>query len=315
MTSPLELWSDDIFLQHHAEGHPERPERLRSIVAAVRADERLAAATWHLAPDCSDADLGAVHPAAHVERVAQIAGAGGGWFDADTYCGPASYQVARRAVGATVEAVDAVCTGTVATAFALVRPPGHHAGHHTPMGFCLFNNVAVAIEAARRHHGVERVAVVDIDVHHGNGTEDIFAADADVLYTSLHQWPFYPGTGGRQDRGSGAGTGATLNVPLPEGTSGAAWLAALRDPVLPAVRRHRPQLIVVSAGFDAHEADPIGGLGLPTDAYGAAAELIANVAGEVADGRMLWALEGGYDLDALRASVPLTMRKLLGGPP
>jgi len=308
----LGIWSDDVFLEHAAPGHPERPERLRAIVDAVRGDARLATVSWHAAPDCNDGDLALVHPADHRDQVARLAERGGGWFDADTYCAAASYRVARRAVGAAVEAADAVCTGTTGSAFALVRPPGHHAARRNPMGFCLFNNAAVAIEAARHHHGVQRVAVVDIDVHHGNGTEDIFAADPDVLYTSLHQWPFYPGTGAAADRGAGAGEGSTLNVPLPQATSGEDWLAALRHQLLPMVRAHGPELIVVSAGFDAHEADPIGGLRVPTHAYGVATQDIAEVAADVAEGRMVWALEGGYDLDALANAVPLCLRVLLG---
>ncbi len=308
----LAVWSDAVFLEHHAEGHPERPERLSAITAAAREDGQLAGVTWRSAPDCRDDDLTAVHSAAHVERIAGLAASGGGWLDPDTYCAPASYRVARLAAGAGVDAVDAVCDGVVGTGFVLARPPGHHAGRDTPMGFCLFNNVAIAIEAARRRHGLQRVAIVDIDVHHGNGTQDIFAADPDVLYTSLHQWPFYPGTGGAEERGVGAGVGATLNIPLAEGVTSDAWLSALRDVILPVVRRHQPELIMVSAGYDAHAADPIGGLQVSTDAYRAAAESIAGVAHDVAGGRMVWALEGGYDLEALASAVPLTMRTLLG---
>ena len=314
MPDRLAIWSDSVFLEHQADGHPERPERLTAVVDSMRADDLLSGLSWRDAPDCADADLVAVHPEAHINRIARLAQTGGGWFDADTYCAPASYRVGRRAVGAVVDATDALCGGDVSCAFALVRPPGHHAGHSTPMGFCLFNNVAVAVEAARRRHGVRRLAIIDIDVHHGNGTQDIFAQDPDVLYTSVHQWPFYPGSGAARDQGFGAGIGATLNVPLPEGVDDGAWLAALRTRILPAVRKHRPELVVVSAGYDAHQADPIGGLCVSTAGYLAAAESISEVAQETAAGRMLWALEGGYDLEALAAVVPLTMRALLGLP-
>jgi len=252
-------------------------------------------------------DLEAVHTPEHVSRVHDLASGGGGWVDADTYSTPASYDVALRAAGATVAATNAVCAGDAAIGYALVRPPGHHACADAAMGFCLFNNVAVAIGAARRHHGVSRVAVIDIDVHHGNGTEAIFASDPAVLYTSLHQWPFYPGTGGRTDAET-----TNVNVPLPAGTDGQRWLEALRRTILPAVTEHQPELIVVSAGFDAHERDPLGGLRVSTDDFGAAATDIAALAADACDGRTVWALEGGYDADALEESVPLTMRSLLG---
>jgi acetoin utilization deacetylase AcuC-like enzyme len=180
------------------------------------------------------------------------------------------------------------------------------------MGFCLFNNAAVAARAAQRRHGLGRVAVVDIDVHHGNGTQDVFYDDPSVLYCSLHQWPLYPGTGRRSETGEGAGAGATLNVPLPPATTGEEWLAAFDEVVAPALRAHAPDLIVVSAGYDGHRADPLANLRLDTSTYAEVAHRLAGIAAESAEGRTVWVLEGGYDLDALSASVAATLRTLHG---
>ena len=178
------------------------------------------------------------------------------------------------------------------------------------MGFCLMNNAAVAARAAQRRFGLERVAVVDVDVHHGNGTQDVFYEDPSVLYCSLHQWPLYPGTGRAGETGSGRGEGTTVNVPLPAGTDGARWMSALRERVLPALTAHRPQLLVVSAGYDAHRADPLASLALEDITYGEIASELAAVAAEHAAGRMVWVLEGGYDLDALGMSVAATLESL-----
>lgn len=241
-----------------------------------------------------------------------LAAKGGGWIDSDTYCRADSYQVALGAVGASLAAVGSATGSPAAAAFALVRPPGHHATPEVAMGFCLFNNIAIAIRHAQKHHGLERLAVVDIDVHHGNGTQDVFYADGDVLYCSLHQFPLYPGTGGASERGVGAGFGRTLNLPLPPGAGPTAWLAALNDHVIPALRRHRPELILVSAGFDALAGDPLAQLQLNPQAYGTAAHLIRDVAAELHAAPTVWLLEGGYDLIQMPEAVRRCTLELAG---
>ncbi|HVA22529.1 MAG TPA: histone deacetylase [Candidatus Micrarchaeia archaeon] len=298
---------------HAAEGHPESPARLRAIAASIAADPRLALVPRAAPTPVDPSRLELVHTPAHIARVETASRGGGAWFDADTYCAPESYAIARRACGACTTGVEIVVDGRARTAFALVRPPGHHATPQTAMGFCLFNSLAVAVRVAQRELGVGRVAIVDIDVHHGNGTQDVFYDDPTVLYCSLHQLPHYPGTGRARETGSGAAEGTTLNCPLAPGTGPAAWLAALEGQVLPAVERFEPELICVHAGYDAHVADPLAELRLTTDTYRTIATRLGAVAARACGGRMLWALEGGYDLPALADSVAATLRVLAAG--
>jgi len=309
-TEPLVLLRDDVFLEHDWPGHPESPIRLRAINRRISGDAALSALPTETAPEVDDELLAAVHTDAHRMAVERVARSGGGWFDADTYCTQRSYDVARRAAGATVRATELVCSGKFRAAFALVRPPGHHATPDRAMGFCLFNNVAVAVRAAQRRFGLERVAIVDIDVHHGNGSQDVFYEDPSVLYTSLHQSPLYPGTGGAGETGAGKGMGTTVNVPLPPGTEGDTWLEAFDAKVCPALRTFAPQLVMVSAGYDAHRADPLAGLALEERTYREAARRLRALTEESAGGRMVWVLEGGYDLEAMPASVAVTMEAL-----
>jgi acetoin utilization deacetylase AcuC-like enzyme len=301
---------DDTFLLHDHPGHPETAARLRAITERLAADPELRALPASPAPDADPALLRSVHTDRHILGVEKAAESGGGWLDGDTYCTARSYDVALRAAGAAMRATDMVMGGSARSAFGLVRPPGHHATPDHAMGFCLFNNAAVAARTAQRIHGAERVAIVDIDVHHGNGTQDVFYADPSVLYCSLHQWPLYPGTGLQGETGEGRGMGTTVNVPLPPGTGGERWLHAFESRVVPALQAHRPELIVVSAGYDAHEADPLAELRLSTDTYAAVAARLATLAGEMCDGRMVWVLEGGYDLAALAASVGASLHAM-----
>lgn len=294
--------------EHAAAGHPERPERLRAIRTAL--DERAAdVIAWRDAPEASYNALTAVHTERHLETLEQLAAAGGGWIDADTYCTRASLTAARHAAGLAMAAADTAHAGQ--PALALTRPPGHHASADQAMGFCLINNVAVAAQHAR-HRGLERVAIVDIDVHHGNGTQAIFYGDADVLYTSLHQWPFYPGTGARGETGEGAGLGLSLNWPQPAGSDRARWWTDFSLGLLPAVEQFRPQLILVSAGYDAHAADPLAELRLDAATYARAAEELALLAGRLGNAATAWCLEGGYSLRALSDSVVATVVALAG---
>jgi acetoin utilization deacetylase AcuC-like enzyme len=301
---------DDTFLLHDHPGHPENAARLRAITEKLAGDPALRGLPASPAADADPEALRAVHTDRHILGVERTARGGGGWLDGDTYCTAQSYDVALRAAGAAMRATAMVMQGEAHNAFALVRPPGHHATPSQAMGFCLFNNAAVAARSAQRLHGAAKVAVVDIDVHHGNGTQDVFYDDPSVLYCSLHQWPLYPGTGLQRETGEGRGEGGTVNVPLPPGTDGERWLHAFESRVAPALAEHRPDLIVVSAGYDAHAADPLAELRLTTDTYAQVAARLAAIAGELCGGRTVWVLEGGYDLDALAASVGATLQSL-----
>ncbi|HUY61295.1 MAG TPA: histone deacetylase [Candidatus Dormibacteraeota bacterium] len=297
---------------HGVPGHPESPARLVAVLERLAGDPELAGLSLEAATPADPAVVGRVHTAAHIRAVAAAAAGGGRWIDADTYCTPGSYRAALHAVGAAVAGVRQVLDGPASAALALVRPPGHHATRERAMGFCLFNNAAIAVRSAQAEAGVGRVAIIDIDVHHGNGTQDIFYDDPAVLYCSLHQLPLYPGSGLAAETGGPDAVGTTLNCPLAPGTGDDEWLAAFDATVAPAVRRHRPELLVVSAGYDAHAADPLAGLRLSTRAYHAIGRRVAALAGELCAGRSLWLLEGGYDLPALAASVDNTVRALAG---
>lgn len=310
MSSPLVLVRNDDQPQHFAQGHPERPERVTAILDNISAQEDLRALPW-LEVASVDEDLPLlVHSPEHVAAVRAMSEQGGGWFDADTYCRAESWRVATHAVACAVRAAEAVTDGAHRSAFAIVRPPGHHATEDVAMGFCLFNNVAVAVRAAQLR-GVKRVAVIDIDVHHGNGTQDIFDADPTVLYCSLHQYPFYPGTGRVDETGVGGGMGTTVNVPLAAQTSGEVWLQHFDERLVPAVDAFTPDLILVSAGFDAHARDPLAQLALQDETYAEVARRIRRLAERHCGGRSVWLLEGGYDLDALAQSCAACLRILM----
>jgi acetoin utilization deacetylase AcuC-like enzyme len=313
MATPLAVVHDAVFAEHDWPGHPESAGRLDAIEQHLAAAADLSSLPSLTAEDV-DLDLvRAVHSDAHLARIERTARDGGGWIDGDTYCTERSFAVARRAAGAAVEAARNVAGGASRHAYALVRPPGHHATPTSAMGFCLFNNVAVAARALQREHGMERIAILDIDVHHGNGTQDVFYGDRDVLYVSIHQYPLYPGTGRVGERGEGRGQGTTLNLPVPPGTDAAHWLDVLDDLAIPAIRAHQPQAILVSAGFDAHEDDPLANLRLQTQTYADVARRVADVAEETGAAGTVWVLEGGYDLEALPASVAATLRALRDG--
>ncbi|HXH02621.1 MAG TPA: histone deacetylase family protein [Candidatus Competibacteraceae bacterium] len=288
-------------------GHPERPARLAAIAAALRQPE-FATLDWQEAPLASFVQLTRVHPSAYVESVlAAIPSAGHSFLDGDTVVSPASGEAALRAAGAVCAAVEDVLAGTIDSAFCLVRPPGHHAERAQAMGFCLFNNVAVGAAHALSLD-VERLAIVDFDVHHGNGTQDIFRSRPECLYISSHQSPLYPGTGYPHERGAGN----ILNLPLKPRSGSQEFRAAWREHGLPALQAHGPQLILISAGFDAHARDPLASLYLDEEDYAWLTGELLAVAECHAQGRIVSALEGGYDLDALAASAAAHVRALLG---
>jgi acetoin utilization deacetylase AcuC-like enzyme len=290
----------DLFRCHDPGPHPERPARYDAVSEAVSAS----AAEVVEAPAAPRGALARVHDASYLEAIERYCAGGGGQLDADTVVNDCSFEAALHASGAAMAAVDAVLAGEVGSAFTCGRPPGHHAERATPMGFCIVNHVAVAAAHARAL-GVERVAILDWDAHHGNGTQAMFFADPSVLYVSLHQFPFYPGTGAASERGEGDGVGATVNVPLRAGTSQGEFLAAFRGQALPALRDFDPGLLLVSAGFDAHAADPLCQLGLQADAFATMTRELRGIgAGPV------MVLEGGYDLTALRDSVAAVLTAL-----
>ncbi|MEK6608794.1 MAG: histone deacetylase [Myxococcota bacterium] len=299
------LLLDEKFLDHHAPaGHPERGERLIAIGQAL-AGEGLVARTKALAPRAAtEEELRRVHRGDFVDRLRQIVPGRAGQLDADTYFSPRSWQAATLAAGAAVDMALAARAGEIEAGAAFVRPPGHHAEPGRAMGFCLLNNVAIAAAAARAA-GTERVAIVDWDVHHGNGTQRAFWADPRVLYVSLHQFPYYPGTGDADEIGEGAGRGATVNLPLAAGMGDAEYLYAFDEVVSPALARFRPQLVLVSAGFDAHARDPLGGMRVTEEGFRQMTRrLVATGVPVVA------VLEGGYDLGALARSSVAMVREL-----
>lgn len=305
---------DPLFLEHGMPGHPETPARLQAILSNLDESGLRDSLVEVGARDAAAADLELVHSYELIARVRGLAAEGGGWLDPDTYVVPRSYEAALRAAGSVAAAVDAVLDGQLDSAFCLVRPPGHHATPDKAMGFCLFNNVALAAAHALTRRGLERVAVVDFDVHHGNGTQDAFYADPRVLYFSTHQYPFYPGSGYWAELGEGKGKGTTVNVPLPRGCGYEEYLRAYREVCGPVLRRFGPQLLLVSAGFDAHFADPLAQMLLSTRGYYDIATLLRELAEELCEGRTVYALEGGYDHTALGWSVRACLDALLGAP-
>ncbi|WP_207478270.1 histone deacetylase family protein [Arenibaculum pallidiluteum] len=289
-------------------GHPENPARLKAVLAALE-DERFHFLQRCEAPRATREQLARAHPGSYVEEIlAAIPAEGHAEIDSDTVLSPGSGEAALRAAGAVVAAVDAVCRGEARNAFCAVRPPGHHAETATAMGFCLFNNVAVGALHARAVHGIERVAVVDFDVHHGNGTQDILQGDAGMFYASTHQWPLYPATGAAQERGAHDNV---VNAPLAAMSGSAEFRHAVTTHILPALERFQPGLILISAGFDAHTRDPLAGLHLVEADYAWVTRKLADLARSCCEGRVVSVLEGGYDLRALAASCAAHVHELM----
>ena len=306
------LVSDERMEGHEpGPGHPEAPERLQVVCAALSG---LDGTRWATPQPAARTAVERVHAAAHVAHMEAVRGRRAA-LDADTHVSRGSIEAAWLAAGAAVDATTAVVRGEARAAFALVRPPGHHAEPDRAMGFCLFNNVAIAAAHALAELGIERVLVVDWDVHHGNGTQSTFFQRDDVLALSLHQFPFYPGTGSADEIGAGPGRGYTVNVPFPAGRSNADYARALEDLLLPIAAEFRPELVLVSAGFDAHRADPLAEMGVTEDGFAAMTALVRDVAAEHAGGRLVLLLEGGYDLRALADSARACVDVLLGASP
>jgi acetoin utilization deacetylase AcuC-like enzyme len=290
--------------------HPERAARLDAIDAALRA-AKLWDALEH--PDFQPAreeQLYACHSVTLVETIHRLAERGGGQIDPDTRVAPASFEVAALAAGAAIAATDGVLRGDFDNAFVASRPPGHHAERARALGCCLFNNVAIAARHAQQKWGLERVAIVDWDVHHGNGTQEIFYRDGSIFFAGVHQWPLFPGTGRATERGADAGEGATLNFPLPAGRNDVQYAVVWRE-IGEAVAAFAPQLILVSAGFDAHAKDPLGGMELSAAGFAGLMRQSLEWAAQLCEGRLVAVLEGGYNLDGLSESVVAVMREML----
>ncbi len=311
MTVPLILFYPEGHQAHARPGHPERPERVEAIVAGLKAAGLWARAVRIDPLPLPEAVLTAIHRSAYLDAL-EAACAVGRSLDLDTYTTPASWDLALRAAGGAAAVARAVWRREARRGFALCRPPGHHATPDRGMGFCLLNNVALAAEFLLQEEGARRLAIVDLDLHHGNGTQEVFWRRGEVLFLSIHQSPLYPGTGRLEEVGEGPGEGTTANLPLPPGSGDRAYRAALESWLLPLLDRFAPQMLLVSAGFDPHWRDPLGQLLLSVDGYARLVAALAAWADAHAEGRIALVLEGGYDLEVARAWGPAVAQALLG---
>ncbi len=303
---------DRIYLQHDTGSHPETSERLVSIMNVLE-ESGLKDELLHLPPRmANDSELATIHTQDHIIRVESASEHGGSWLDGDTFASRGSYKAALYAVGGLLRAIDSVLNGMVDSAFALVRPPGHHATNDKAMGFCLFNNVAIAARYAQQHHDIKKILIIDFDVHHGNGTQESFYDDPDVLYFSSHLYPYYPGSGDSNETGFGAGEGATINVPLPGGCGDEEYQRVYEEILAPAARKFQPELILVSAGYDTHWSDQLAMMQLSVTGFAEIMKIIKDLADELCGGKLVLTLEGGYNLEAIAHSVKATFEILLG---
>lgn len=313
MTANTGFVYHEDYLRHDTKHHPESAERLISIVRKLE-ERGLTAKLEKVLPEpASPEQIEYVHTGSYLKKVEATSKRGGGMLDPDTPLCSETYNIALLAAGGVIKAVDEVMDGSNALKhlFALVRPPGHHATPNRGMGFCIFSNVAIAAEQLKRQHGLKRILIVDWDVHHGNGTQDAFFDDPSVLYFSTHQYPHYPGTGGGEEVGDGEGEGFTVNVPLPAGTDDAGYLYALNNILVPIAMEFRPEFVLVSAGFDAHTADPLASMYVTSSGYGLFTDIIMAIAEKNCGGQIVLALEGGYNLDAIAESTLSVFNSLL----
>jgi acetoin utilization deacetylase AcuC-like enzyme len=307
------LFTDPIYLKHETGRHVEMPNRLRAVTTRLETAHLIEKCTPGVSRPLNKDEVAAIHDLSMIGAVEEVAEKGGGRLDPDTVVSKDSFAVALVAAGACSAAVDSVVQGEAPNALCLVRPPGHHATPTRSMGFCLFNNIALAAHRARTAHGLDRILIVDWDVHHGNGTQDVFYEDPQVTFVSVHRYGggFYPGTGAADETGTGKGLGHTVNVPLRFGISRKDYYGAFTRALEKAADRVRPQLVLVSAGFDAHARDPIGSLGLEVEDFTALTREVLAVAKTHADGRLVSCLEGGYNLNVLAEAVQTHLEELL----
>lgn len=304
------LLSHPACLEHATPpGHPERPDRMRAVEAGL-AEDRFNILKRELAPEGTLESVALCHNEHYIEELRHVAPTSGlVYLDGDTSMSPGTWEAVMRAVGGSVAATDAVMTGSVDNAFVATRPPGHHAEIGKPMGFCFFDHAAIAARHAQRKYGIGRVAVVDFDVHHGNGTQDIFWSDPSAMYCSTHQMPLFPGTGASGERGD---HDTIVNAPLASGDGSAKFRAAFDNLILPQLQKFAPELVIISAGFDAHRRDPLASLNLDAEDFGWVTRKLMDVADSTAGGRIVSVLEGGYDLQGLKESVAAHVTALMG---
>ncbi len=291
--------------------HPENPGRLTAIQNRLESSEFYNNLIPIQPRKATAEEIGLVHDTGYVASVKQSCADQVRNLDADTVISSDSYDAALLSAGAGISAIDQLIDGNIHNAFCAVRPPGHHAEHDHAMGFCLFNNVGVAARYAQKTKGLNKIFIFDWDVHHGNGSQHSFYSDPSIYYSSMHQYPFYPGTGAGEETGTGDGLGTTLNLPMDAYSDDDDYLSAVQNKLIPEIQRYKPDLIIISAGFDAHQNDPLAQIQLTTDCFGKMTELLMGIAKDVCDGRLLSMLEGGYDYDALSDSVRLHMQTLL----
>jgi acetoin utilization deacetylase AcuC-like enzyme len=304
--------TDEAFLRHHnPEGHPERVERLEAMLRVASGCNAFGVQALSATRRATDQELLRAHSREHLDRIAASAGRSL-MFDPDTFTSPDSYACARLAAGGALDAVDRVMSGELDNAFVAGRPPGHHAETDRAMGFCLFNNIAVAGAHALAQHQLERVMIIDWDVHHGNGTQEIFWNEKRVLFVSLHQFPFYPGTGSFEEMGGPDAMGMTVNIPMVAGFGDEEWVSAFRRVVVPLGDQFKPELVLLSAGFDAHADDPLGGQRVTESGFALMADAVLAIARNQAGGKLVALLEGGYNIAALEASVERVLRRMSG---
>jgi len=313
--SKVGLVYDPVYLKHDTGAHVENSSRLVETVGLLEKSKLIDKLVAIPPRAASVEEVSLAHSRSHISRVQSYSARGGGWLDGDTYASPASYDVALQAVSGVLKGLDAVMAGEMNHAFALVRPPGHHATPDEAMGFCLFNNIAVAAEYAKRKYKLDRILIADFDVHHGNGTQEIFYSDPKVLYFSTHQYPWYPGTGSIYEDGAGEGKGFTVNVPLPAYCGDKEHLRVYQEILVPVAKRFQPQLILVSAGYDPHWADQLSLMQLSVSGFAGIVTVIKGLADELCGGKLLLSLEGGYHLQALSYSIKATFEVLLGKSP
>ncbi len=302
---------DPVYLEHDTGQHPENAARLEAVMSRLE-ESSLKKRLYHIPPrPAAIEELSLVHHDEYIAYVQAVAKKGGGWLDPDTVVSPGSYKAALYAVGGVIRATEVVMTEG-GSAYGLVRPPGHHATATQAMGFCLFNNVAIAARYALKRFNLGRIAIIDFDVHHGNGTQNTFYDDSKVLYVSTHEFPLYPGTGGLEETGIGEAKGTTVNIPLPAGSGDGEYLQVFDEVIVPVVKRFSPELILVSAGYDGHWSDRLAMMDLSVTGYAKIVGIIKGLADEMCRGHLVLTLEGGYPLAALAASVKATFDVLLG---